>query len=87
MPTDKKLQWSADPKPIATPVATAPKSVTVTTPLVESIPIKIDNKTYTVNRILFSERNYVELIGFVQAGYTVEYLENEKLSSIKKQTS
>ena len=41
--------------------------------MVDTTKIKIDGKTYTVNRIFKEDRNYIELQSFIQAGFKVDY--------------
>ncbi len=78
MPVDKKLKWEMEQmdKPLnqnqAQPVQ------------IDNIQLEIDGKIYNVNRILYNGINYIELRGFVQAGYNVGYIEAQKLPTISK---
>ena len=50
--------------------------------VVDTTKIKIDGKTYTVNRIFKENRNYVELQSFTQAGFKIDYDSTAKIPVI-----
>ncbi len=52
--------------------------------MVTQTEILIDDKKYTVNRILKDGKNYIELRSFEQAGYKVGYKQDEKLATFSK---
>lgn len=51
---------------------------------VDTTKILIDGKEYTVDRIFYEDKNYIQLRAFEQAGYKVEYDAAKNLPSIKK---
>lgn len=50
--------------------------------MITSTKIKINNKEYEVDRILYKDKNYIELRSFEQAGFDVQYNSVNKVPSI-----
>lgn len=54
------------------------------TEMVTTTDIIIDDKKYTINRILKDGKNYIELRAFEQAGYKIGYNDIEKIPTFSK---
>lgn len=50
--------------------------------MITKTKIKINNKEYEVDRILYKDKNYVELRSFEQAGFNIQYNSVNKVPSI-----
>lgn len=55
--------------------------------MVTKTDILINNQKYTVDRILYQDKNYIELRSFEQAGFKIDYDINKNLPSISTNTN